>query len=234
MLTLITYPAGLGMPSLSPYCVKAMGLLNLSGLDWAPEWRDMPKGTKYGKLPEMRLPGGEVIADSSAIQDWLEGRADLHPGLSEAQKAQSHALVRMVEGSLGAGMGHDRWVRDDCWPACREAIFATVPGPIRGIVGGMVRRKARRGFIAQGIGSFTEQDRLARLGRDLDAITVTLGAGPFLFGDAPTAADAAVAPVLAMIDALPADTGLRRLVRGNAALMEYIPRARAALYPDAG
>lgn len=235
MLTLLTFPGGLGLPSLSPFCLKAMALLHLSGMEWRPEWKGRPSATPYGKLPVLRTGDGQIIPDSANIQAWLEAQGvDFHPGLSAAQRAQAHALVVMVEESLRCGLVTDRWLNDANWPRCRDVFFAPVPGPMRGVIANMVRKSVRRAMEAQGMAKFSETDRLARLGRDLDAITVTLGDKAFLFGDAPSAADAAVAPVLAMIDSLPADTGLRRLVRGNAALMEYLPRARAALYPGGG
>lgn len=232
MLTLLTFGPSFEMPSHSPFCVKAMALLHLSGRDWQPKYLSDPRKMPLGRLPVLRTAQGRLIADSARIEAYLEAEgASFSAGLNAQDKACSHALIRMVEGHLVAGMAHDRWLRDDCWPIVRAAFFDRVPGPMRGVVAGMIRRKLRAAMTSHGIAQFSEAERLDRLGRDLDAITTTLGDKTFLFADHPTAADAATAPVLDMIRTLPCDTGLRRLVRENAALMGYLERARPALYP---
>lgn len=232
MLTLLTFGPSFEMPSHSPFCVKAMALLNLSGRDWQPKYLSDPRKMPLGRLPVLKTAEGRLIPDSAQIEAYLEAEgADFSTGMSEMDKAQAHALTRMVEGHLVAGMAHDRWLRDDCWPIARAAFFDRVSAPMRGLVAGMIRRKVRAAMMSHGIAQFSEEERLERLGRDLDAITTTLGDKPFLFAVHPTAADAATAPVLDMIRTLPCDTGLRRLVHGNAAVMSYLERARPALYP---
>ncbi|QGX99967.1 glutathione S-transferase family protein [Roseovarius faecimaris] len=232
MLTLLTFGPSFEMPSHSPFCVKAMALLHLSGQDWQPKYLSDPRKMPLGRLPVLKTAEGRLIPDSAHIQAYLEAEgAAFDAGLSAQDKARSHALIRMVEGHLAAGMAHDRWLRDECWPEVREAFFNRVPRMMRGPVSGMIRRKVRAAMMINGIAQFSEEERLARLAQDLETISTTLGTGPFLFGERPTAADAAIAPVLDMIRTLPCDTGLRRLVRGSPALMGYIKRARAALYP---
>ena len=230
MLTLLTFPGSFGLPSHSPFCVKAMALLQLSGQDWQPKYVGNPGKMPLGRLPVLKT-ADRLIPDSAHIQAWLESQgADLNAGLGPRDLAASHALIRMTEENLRCGLVHDRWLRDDCWPTVRAAFFAELPGLLRGPISAMVRGKVRRAMQAHGIAQFSEADRLDRLARDIDAIRVTLGDAPFLFADRPTAADCAVAPILDMIRTLPADTGLRRLVVGSAPLMAYIERARPALY----
>jgi glutathione S-transferase len=84
----------------------------------------------------------------------------------------------------------------------------------------------------QGTGQFSEADRLDRMARDLDAIRETLGNTDYLFGPAPSAADAAVVPVLDMIRTLPCETELRALVRDDERIGAYLDRASATLYPS--
>ena len=231
MLTLLTFAGDRHDPSFSPFCVKAMCLLQMTGLDWKRKDVAVPRNTPHGRLPVL-LDGDQVIADSSFIQRHLEAKGvDFNPGLSAAQKARSHALIRMVEENLRCGLVTDRWLDDDNWLWLRQTFFGGMPGPLKAIVPNIVRKKVRKAMQAQGIAQFDEPDRLARLGADLAALTVVLGDQRFLFGDAPTAADAAILPVLSMINGLPNDTGLRRLMRTNAALVAYVDRSKAALYP---
>lgn len=230
MLTLLTFPGSFELPSHSPFCVKAMALLNLSGQAWAPKYLSNPANMPMGRLPVLKTPD-RLVPDSGAIQHYLEGcGAVFDDGLGPRDRAVSHALIRMTEENLRCGLVHDRWLRDDCWPAAREAFFATLPAPLRRLVPALVRRKVRRAMTLQGIAQFPETERRDRLAQDLHAIETVLDGKPYLFGDSPGAADCAIAPVLDMIRTLPCDTGLRRMVRENTALMGYIGRARPALY----
>lgn len=232
MLTLLTFPGDEDHPSFSPFCVKAMCLLRMSGRGWMPKYVSNPSSMPYGRLPVLKT-SDRLVPDSDGIRAFLESEgAEFDAVLDPAQRAASHALIRMTEENLRCGLVHDRWLRDDCWAVIRASFFSEVPAPLRGIVAGMVRRRIRRAMTAQGMAQFSEEERLDRLGRDLTAIAGTLAGKPFLFGETPTAADAAVVPVIDMIRTLPCDSGLRRLVRENALLMAYIERGRAALYPE--
>ncbi|MBY6159787.1 glutathione S-transferase family protein [Mameliella alba] len=230
MLKLMSFPPGMQEPSLSPFCVKAMILLNMAGQSWAPDWQADPRKAPLRKLPALRTPEG-IVPDSGLILRWLTGQgADLFPGLGLEERVQAHMLMRMVEDSLRHGLTHDRWARDDCWATMKFAFFASVPAPFRVVVSDIMRRQVVQGLKTQGIARFSEADRLTLLGADLDALTVQLGEGEWLFGDRPTAADATTLPVLSMIDRLPVQTGLRANLRARGNLMDYVARGRARLY----
>lgn len=184
-----------------------------------------------GRVPVMRADG-KLIPDSHHIQAYLEARgADFQRGLSPQQRARSHMLIRTVEESLRMGLVHDRWLHPDVWPTLSQVFFAPVPEPARAQVAAEAQDHVRAGLMSHGIGQFDEADRLRRMQQDMDAVAATLGEQTFLFGDAPTAADAATGPVLDMILRLPAPTGLRQLVEQRATFAPYVDRVRAALYP---
>ncbi len=231
MLTLLTFPGDDRQPSFSPFCVKAMCLLEMSGREWEPTYLAEPSKMPYGRLPVLKTDS-ELIPDSGNIQAWLVARgADFDAGLSAGERAWSAALVRMVEEGLRYGLVHDRWLRDDCWEAVRGRFFEAVPAAVRPIIAGTVRRRVRKTLKLQGTAQFSEADRLARLGRELQAVRDTLGEKDYLFGSAPGSSDAAIVPVLDMIRDLPCKTGLRDMVRGDARLMAWLDRARASMYP---
>ena len=101
MITLMTFAACDTQPSHSPYCVKAMCLLEMAGQKWRREDLKMPSKAPLGKLPVLRV-GDRLIPDTEFIQHWLEEQgADFHVGLDAVQRAHSHGIVRMVEGSIG-------------------------------------------------------------------------------------------------------------------------------------
>jgi len=231
MLTLLTFPGSFGAPSHSPYCVKAMCLLQMSGLKWQPEYLHDPRKMPLGRLPVLR-DGPKLIPDSASIQRHLERKAiEFDQGLSQTQKAQSHALIQMCEAGLYNILVHDRWLVDECWEHTRAAFFETIPWLVRGPLTRKLRKAVRTKMIAQGTAQFSEDERLERMKRDLSTLNTQLGDQAFLFGAKPTAADAAIAPVLDMILNLPAKTGARDLLRGWDDLAVYVARVRNAIYP---
>lgn len=231
MIALLTFPASFGAPSHSPYCVKAMCLLQMSGEAWSPEYLARPAGMPYGKLPVIRHDDA-LLPDSGNLQRFLEARgADFHPGLSTVQKAQARAFQRLAEENLGLGLVCERWLNDACWEKVRDVFFADVPEAQRGAVTDEIRAQVRQGLTGHGIARMSESDRLALYDEDLSAIEAMLWEGPFLFGDAPTAADASVVPFLDMLSTLPVETALGAKVTGNARLMAYVAAGRGAMYP---
>lgn len=232
MLTLLTFPASFDQPSHSPYCVKAMCLLQMSGQSWQPEFLDNPTRMPLGKLPVLR-DGKSLIPDSANIQAHLEAAgADFYPGLSKAQRAQAHAMMHMAEDSLYLHLVYNRWLEPENWSVVRDVFFAAIPRLIRKPITGRIRKQVVAGLTSHGIARFSEVDRLARLSRDLNALSAQLAGKPFLFGAAPCAADASVAPVIGMLAELPADTATRNTVRARTDLIAYAERCRAAIYPQ--
>ncbi len=232
MITLLTFPAGYGVPSLSPFCVKAMCLLEMAGEDWSPEYLGDPSKMPYNKLPVVRIDG-TLLAESGNIQTLLEERgADFYPGLSIRQRAEAQAIQRMAEESLRLALVYERWVRDEGWEDLRKAVFSSIPFVLRGLIANKVRKSVRAGLISHGYARLSEDDLRNWTGRDLATVCTLLDGNRFLFGDRPTAADASLIPVLDMLANLPASTWVRERVRGDARLMDYIAAGRAEIYPQ--
>ncbi len=229
MLTLLTFPAEYGEPTATPFGVKAICLLNISGQDWKignADVRKMPKA----KLPVLKV-GERLIPDSENIRSYLEEQgADFDAGLSDDERAASRAFIRMAEEHLYFHLVADRWLRDDVWPITRDTFFGMIPKPMRGLITGKIRKNLRAGIYTQGIGRFTEAERAERVAKDLHAIKLQLGDKPYLFGDSPTAADASVCPMLSGLVSIPLPTEVSNLVKNDAVLTDYIARMRDALY----
>lgn len=226
MYTLLTFPASFGMPSHSPFCVKAMVLLNLAEVDWVPEYLFDPRKMPLGRLPVLQT-GAHEIADSEHIQNFLEAQGhDLWAGKGDKARNKATPLIRMAESVLLDALVQERWFDDRCWPEVRKAFFSDLPRPLRAFLPGQLRKKMLVKQKSIGFAQFSPDERLARTKADLDAVEALLWDNPFLLGDAPTPADASVAPMLAMIESLPAATALREELRGRAPLMGYIARMR--------
>ncbi len=224
MITLLTYPASFGAPAASPFCVKAIWLLDMSGQSWAREDLADPRKMPHQKLPAIR-DNGTIIPDSDNIRAHLEQLgADFDAGLSDMEKATSRAFIRMAEEHMYFHIVMDRWGNDDVWPIIRDEYFKMIPRPLRGFVTSGLRKTCLKGMQAQGLGRLTPAERMVRIELDLQAITTRLWHGAFLFGDHPTAADASVAAMLQNMRATPGKTLLKTRVAEDEILCRYIDR----------
>lgn len=229
MLTLLTYPAAFGVFSASPFCVKTALMLQHSGQTWRRSDMLDPRKMPHQKLPVLRTPD-RLVPDSDLIRGWLEDHgAEFDHGLTDVQKAQSRSMIRMVEEHLYFHIVLDRWGNDEVWPILRETYFAGIPALIRGPASNAIRKSVLKGLGAQGIGRYSQAERLDRVERDLEAVSAYLWQSPFLFGDTPTAADMSLGPMLAAMRSTPADTPLTRRIKQDNLLNSYVDRMEEAL-----
>ena len=229
MLTLLTYPSAFGLFSASPFCVKTALMLQKSGQTWQRSDILDPRKMPHQKLPVLRTPE-RLVPDSDLIRDWLEQQgADFDAGLSDVEKAQSRALIRMAEEHLYFHIVLDRWGNDEVWPILREMFFNGIPALIRKPASNAIRKSVLKGINAQGIGRFALNERLDRVERDLEAISAYLWQSPFLLGDQPTAADMSVGPMLAAMRATPVETPLTRRIKEDNLLNTYVDRMEQAV-----
>lgn len=229
MITLITFAPAFGEPAASPFCTKAIWLLNMSGQPWQREDIADPRKMPKQKLPAIRVDG-RIIPDSENIRQYLEAQgADFDAGLSEMDKSTSRAFIRMAEEHMYFHIVLDRWGDDTVWPIIRDTYFDTIPRLLRGLVANKLRKATLKGMDRQGLGRFTPVERLERLEPDLQAISTRLWHGPYLFGDRPTAADASVAAMLANMRATPGKTLLKTRIVGDDILCRYIDRCHDSM-----
>ena len=201
-------------------------------MNWIPKYTSDPRKTPNGKLPIL-INAGVTIADSDAIRDHLEKtfKTDFDKGLSPEQRAVSRAIIRMVEEHLYFALVSDRWLNDGNWAVLKKEFFSEIPKIINGLVTKMIRKKTRTQMTAQGMARHSVKEQVARAAKDIAAIKTLLGDKLFLFGDAPTAADISVVPILRGIAINPTQTGLRDLISTDQTLMAYLDRGRDVMYP---
>lgn len=227
MITLVTYPKGWGQPSLSPFCVKAMYLLNKSGLEWRILETNDPRSFPHSKLPALKV-GQNTIGDSDAIRAYIaEHGADLDTHLSPVERADARAYQRMAEEHLYYQIVLDRWANDAVWPEVLRTYFSGIPAFIRGFVTRKLRRNVVQGLNFLGHQRSTEQERMARIEQDLQAVSSRLKGRKFLFGDTPCSTDASLGPMLAAAKATPIATSLSKRIETDAEICAYIDRVAA-------
>lgn len=232
-ITLVQYKRGYGVANLSPFCAKAEILLKLAGLDYDIDTENDPRKSPKGKLPYIR-DNGVDIADSALIQTHLETAhgADFWPGCSEADKAFGHALSRMCEERLYWVLVYARWIEEDSWPKIAAFWFGDLPPILRNLVPIIARKEVRKNLHAHGLGRHTPEQIYSFGAQDVAAISAALGDKDFLFGAAPTAADAVVYPYVegVLMEELPSPLLAQAKSYNN--LKPYVARCRNLWFAD--
>ncbi|KZL17969.1 hypothetical protein PsAD2_02702 [Pseudovibrio axinellae] len=232
MLTHMKFSAELNDISASPFCMKIDILLAMAGLQHeesiGPE--AVMKAPK-GKLPVMK-DGEELIADSEFIKKLLETKynADFSGGYTEAELAVAHAFTRMAEHSLYFVTVCTRWLPDENFAIIEKEFFGFMPDQMRSTFANKARDTVRKKTNHHGYGQHTLEERLA-LGRDdLQAIATQLGDKPYLMGETPCFADAAVgAQILGTLADLP-DSSSKETTEKFPNLVAYAERIKKT-YP---
>lgn len=228
MLELHTFAPAFGQPSPSPFCIKAIVLLQMAGLEWKPKFDANLMEAPMQKFPVL-IDGKDVIADSTNIQHHLETEhgADFGSWLSSEQLVTAHALTRMSEEHLYYVTLNDRWNNDANWKHVRPLFFSDVPEEMTNAI----RKQVIDGVMWHGIGRFPQEILLERAEADIDTITKCLGEKAFLFGERASFADAAIAPQLASMAASPEPSPFADLVNSRQSLVHWIGRISDSYYP---
>jgi glutathione S-transferase len=192
VITLYTFGPYFGLPDASPFVMKSVLLLKFAGLAYS-EKRGGPQKAPKGKLPFIN-DEGLIVPDSTFIRFHIEKKYgfDFDAGLSPEQKAAAWAIEKMCEEHLYWALVAARWVDEENFAKGPAKFFDTMPLPLRPLIRAAVRRKIRKTLHLQGFGRHAraEQDVLAIA--DIDALAALLGDKPYLMGDKPCGADAAV------------------------------------------
>jgi len=154
---------------------------------WSPATR---------KMPVARIEG-ETISDSTFILRRIDRLAP-EPPLFAAEPERA-AAQRLLEDWADESL---YWLRMALlWQdpeRAANAILATLPVPAaaRPLVRRVMKRQLGGQVRAQGMGRLSYATLVRELGLRLDDLVGVLGVRPFFFGDAPGAADLAVAAQL--------------------------------------
>ena len=232
MITLYTFGPHFGLPDPSPFCMKSLAQFAMAGLEFETALCDPRKAPK-GKAPWMD-DDGTVVPDSTFIRWHLEERhgAEFDAGLSESQKATAWAFEKMCEEHLYWGMVYERWMIEENFERGPRLFFEAAPALLRPLVIKKVRGDIKRALHGQGFGRHSG-DELRRLAiRDLEALAAFLGDKPYLMGDRPCGADAAVHASVSGILSDLFQTPLRDAAQKHENLVRYRDRGLVEWFPD--
>ena len=226
MITLYGWGPLFDCPSPSPYVMKTDIQLQMLGLDFDRAIADLESVPKH-KAPYV-TDGDLLVQDSNFIRAHFEQKQGqpLASGLSDEDSVTSWALERMAEDHLATIMAMERWLKDDNFFKGPALFFSDVPDEARERVMQETRDGIAAGQYARGMGRHSEVERMQLAAWDLQAIAIQLAGQDYLFGDAPTVADAAVSAVLISCATEYFDTPLTSLVRGHTNLIGYMDRMK--------
>lgn len=232
MITLYGWGPMFDCPSPSPFVMKADMQLQMFGVCFNRAFADLDAVSKH-KAPYV-MDGDLLIQDSNFIRAHFEAKLgeSLNAGLDDEQRAAAWGLERMAEGDLTSIMMMERWLKDDNFAKGPALFFGNVPPQARASVMQQVRDGVAASMHERGLARHSEAERLQLASWDLEAIAVQLAARPFLFGDAPSAADASVSAVLISCATEYFDTPLAGLVRGHTNLVDYMDRMKADYFAE--
>lgn len=233
-ITLYGWGPMFGLRSPSPYVMKSDIQLQMLGLEFARQMPDLETVSKH-KAPYVR-DGDQLIQDSTFIRAHFEQKLgkDLDAGLNAEQRAVAWSVERLLEDRLHFIMLHERWIEDDNFARGPGQFFAPIPEPMRAGITEKARGEVKAMLHRHGIGRHSRDERMSLAARDIAAVSTLLGDKTFLFGDEPSAVDAAAYGELASSGTAFFDSKLPSIIDAHANLRSYIGRMDELYFGHAG
>jgi glutathione S-transferase len=220
MITLYAFGPFFGLPDPSPFVLKTLTQLRMSGLPHRLA-RGGPPSAPKGKLPYIE-DDGAIIPDSVFIEEHLRRAhgVDLNAGLTPRQAALAWALERMLEDHLYWAILHARWANEANFAKGPSQFFAGAPEAVKTAA----RERAMQNLYGHGMGRHSEAEVAHLAARDLAAAAELLDDGPYLFGASPCAADATLFAFTASALAPVFDTPIREAAASHYNLVVHKDR----------
>ena len=232
MITLYQFPRLLGVPNMSPFCLKLEAWLRMAGLKYDIREVTDPRKSPKGKLPYI-CDNDTTVADSAIAIEHLNKAYGIHMDghLSLAERAVSRAFEKMLEEHLYWALIYNRWV-DENWTKVREACFSTLPALVRSFVPALAQKNMKNALEGNGIGRHSRDEIYEMANKDLKAITDFLAEKPYLMGDKPSSVDATLFAFLCNIINVPLRSPMKDYVHKSDNLMRYNQRMGRQLFPE--
>ncbi len=145
-----------GLESYSPFCLKVHRGLKYLGLPYERR-HGMPNSFKKyhptGQVPVLLIGDTEAVGDSTDILkriQTLAGRT-FHGTNDPKLAAEAVLWEELADNALAGFVMASRWADDRNWPRFRDAAFAGMPGLLRSVIGGQVRKRIVKGLVARDI-----------------------------------------------------------------------------------
>jgi glutathione S-transferase len=232
MITLHTFGSAFGQPDPSPFVMKAMALLKLSGQPYITDvFAGGPNLGPKGKRPFI-VDEGVTVADSTLIRFHLEQKygLDFDAHLTPQQKGVMWAVEKMCEEHLYFAAVYFRWMVDENFNKGPATFFNKVPALVRPLIRAFMRNKTCNMLHAQGLGRHTQSEITQLACRDIDALAQVLGDDDWFGGASPCAADASAGAFALASMCEHFDTPLLARSKSHKNLVAYARRVQSRFF----
>ncbi|KAL8751992.1 MAG: hypothetical protein Q9199_006051 [Rusavskia elegans] len=235
----------------SPFVCKLEARLRFAGLGYKVEQGAPPKGPR-GKIPYIALSkdgndsAPEMVSDTTMISEKLveDGLAeDLNGKLTPVEKAQDAAVRALLEEKLYFYQTYERWEQN--YYPMRDKALASLPLPLKILIGQLGYRKMSSALHGQGTGRLTPSE-ITKLKTEvwehinalLTASSRKRGSGApdgmffVMGGSRPTEADTSLFGFVASGLVCDAAPETRRIIRGLPTVMDYADKIHQQFFPD--
>jgi hypothetical protein len=197
-----------------------------------------------GKLPYVEIyhpsssPEPKIMGDSHfiirhLIAEGISGDADQLAGLTAVQKAESRAWQAYIEEILSPTMVYERWYGDKNFATFVAEEFGVVPWLIRQPVAWYVRRVAKNGLWAAGIGRHSMEEVRTLQEEAMKTLEARLGGRSYFHGDKkPSEIDLILFGSLVSAVATEANPSLKELSLNSSILVAFVKRLTKSLFPE--
>eukprot|EP00884_Botryococcus_braunii_P007782 jgi/Botrbrau1/17004/Bobra.49_2s0063.2 len=217
--------------SCSPYVTKVETWLRFNNFKYTKKLGNLMKAP-FKKLPCI-VHNGQVIPDSNFIIRYLKNTfPEKVAKLSPEQEALSTVITQFCHQHFCGPLIGNRWIDDEGFKTCLNKFFTFLPLPLQILVPRMARKKVEAAMKVQGWGDLPPKEQQYILERDAEALSVLLGDKPFLTGDLPSEADAAL---FGYLDNMLYDgftPNCAAVVRRYPNLVAFTDRIRSKYYPE--
>ncbi len=145
-----------GLESYSPFCTKVHRALKYLGLPYERRHGMPGSFKKYhptGQVPVLLIGESEAVGDSTDILARLQtltGRT-FHGTNDPRLAAEALLWEEFADTSLSGFLVASRWADERNWPLFRDAALGGIPGPLRGFIGGRVRKDILKRLVARDV-----------------------------------------------------------------------------------
>ena len=218
-----------GLPTGGPFGLKLEMALRIAGVPYERVFED-----DHRKGPKRKSPwieqGGVRMGDTSMILQYLG--VDLDARLTPRQRAESHALRRMVEEHWHQILEYELFLHPVGFDVLDAQLQQAVPRPIAPLLGRFLRRMFRKHLFERGIARHTQAE-VEALGRaDLDAVDAWLEGREWTVADHPTTVDCSLFGLLAVPVRSPSPTPCYTYARSLPNIVRFVDQVQQRFFSD--
>jgi glutathione S-transferase len=145
-----------GLESYSPFCLKVNRGLKYLGLPYERRHGIPSSFKKYhatGQVPVLLIGDTEAVGDSTDILQRIQKLAGrtFHGTTDPKLAGEANLWEELADTSLAGFLVSARWADERNWARFRDAAFSSMPGPLRLLIGGQLRKRIVNGLVARDV-----------------------------------------------------------------------------------